>query len=145
MINKITNLLNEMKPAHKMALKVLIILVLIAVLMAIFSPAQAGGYPTEYGTTINNNYTTNYYDGVSDSDLDSDTALIMAADAIHCTTSTRKNQAGVGIGYRSGKNGYALGYCKTIDNSGTPTMLGFKAAGSSGRSPAYSLGLNFTF
>ena len=136
-----------MKPAHKTALKVLLCLVLVAILVAIFTPANATRYPPITSVTNNYYYTENTYQdsGVSDSDLDSDVSMMMAADAIHCTTSTRKHQAGVGMGYRSGENGYAVGYCKTIDNKGTPTMLGFKASGASGRSPAYGIGINFTF
>ena len=138
-----------MKPTHKTALRVLFVFILIAVLVGIFTPAKATGrYTTINNYYTTNEYTSNYYDddsGVSDSELDSDISMMMAADAIHCTTSTRKNQVGVGTGYRSGKNGYAVGYCKTIDNSGTPMMLGIKAAGASGRSPAYGVGLNFTF
>ena len=126
------------------------ILAAVVLLTLIFWPrdAEASKYPPIRSVT-NNYYTENHYhqdEGVSDSDLDSDVSMLMAADAIHCTTSTRKKQAGVGAGYRSGKNGYAVGGCQTfVTESGVPVMLGVKAAGASGRSPAYSVGFNITF
>ena len=127
-----------MKPAHKSALRVLLVLALIAILAGIFTPAQAKGfYP---GPVVNN-----YYDDDDNGPSDGDVDALMAAGAIHCTTSTRKNQAGVGLGHRSGKNGAAAGYCKTIDKGGTPMMLGATVAGSQGRKVGIGVGLNWTF
>ena len=107
--------------------------------------------------TINNYYEENYYEeneyvtntyednsGVSNSDLDATFAATMAASNIECSTSSRRHQAGVSTGYKSGKNAFALGYCKSISDTQAMT-LGGKAAFASGIKPAYSIGLNWSW
>lgn len=113
--------------------------------------AMAGGY---HHNVTNNYFTTEvtneFYDystsGVSSSSFNSGLAQMLAMDAIHCSTSTRKHQAGIGTGYSDGKNGFAAGYCKTmVTDGGIPVMIGGAAAIANGAKPKYSLGVNWTF
>lgn len=84
--------------------------------------------------------------GISGSTYNAALSQLLAMDAIHCSTSTRKNQAGIGTGYSDGKNGFAAGYCKTfVTEGGTPWMLGGKAAVANDTKPRYNLGVNWTF
>lgn len=102
-----------------------------------------------YHKTVNNyyvDYDVNNFTGIGKSDYNTGLAQMLAADAIHCTTSTRKNQMGIGTGYSNGKNGFALGYCKTfLSEGGIPIMIGGKGMTANGAKPLYSLGVNWTF
>lgn len=125
----------------------------VIMVLIIADEARAGG-----DRIVNNYYETNNYyqedtyvtnifeddSGVSDSDLDAALAATMAASSIECSTSTRRHQAGVSTGYKSGKNAFALGYCKSISDEQAMT-LGGKAAFASGMKPTYSIGLNWTW
>lgn len=123
-------------------------LIVAIVLLGFAFTAVAGGY--HHNTYITNNYyeENNTYieehSGVSDSDLDSTFAATMAASQIQCSTSSRKHQAGVATGYKSGKNAFAVGYCKSISDSQAMT-LGGTAAFATGIKPAYGIGLNWSW
>lgn len=107
--------------------------------------AYAGGY----GGTTNNYYSNNYYSteiNNHSSNYHSDLSQALALDAIHCSTSTKKHQMGVGAGYSEGENGFALGYCKTtVTDGGVPVMLNGAAAVGTDSKPKYSVGVNWTF
>lgn len=83
--------------------------------------------------------------GVDNNEFHSSLAAVAAADAIHCTTSSRKHQMGVGVGNSDGHNGFAAGYCNSIEIKGKPVMLGFKASTATDAKALYSVGLNWTF
>lgn len=137
-------MLGQVRSEFLWALAVIAALVLMALYM---DAAHATGWGNNTYIT-NNYYENNTYieddSGVSDSDLDSAIAATMAATSIHCSTGTRKHQAGVATGYKSGKNAFALGYCKSISDNRAMT-LGGTAAFASGTSPAYGVGLNWTW
>ncbi len=90
-------------------------------------------------TEITNNF------GVDDNEFDGAMAAAMAADAIHCTTSSRKHQMGIGAGYSEGANGFAIGYCNSIQIRDKPVMIGIKATTADDTDTKYSVGLNWTF
>lgn len=83
--------------------------------------------------------------GVSDNEFNGALAAALAADAIHCTTSSRKHQMGMGLGNSDGQNGFAIGYCNSIEIQNKPVMIGIKASGADDTSTKYSVGLNWTF
>ena len=83
--------------------------------------------------------------GINDNEFDGAMAAAMAADAIHCTTSSRKHQMGVGAGYSDGANGFAIGYCNSIEIQNKPVMIGIKATTADDTDTKYSVGLNWTF
>ena len=85
---------------------------------------------------------TNEFDG---NKFHSSLAATMAADAIHCTTSSRKHQMGIGLGNSDGHNGFAAGYCHSVEIKGQPFMLGVKATSATDTKPTYSVALNWTF
>lgn len=120
-------------------------------LMLYWGEVQASGdkcfHCTINNITEENTYVTNIWEddtGVSNSDLDSYFAATMAASQIQCSTSTRKHQAGVSTGYKSGKNAFAVGYCKSISDTKAMT-LGGTAAFANGMKPAYGVGLNWSW
>lgn len=84
-------------------------------------------------------------DGMSNNEYNGGLAAVMAADAIHCTTSSRKNQMGVGIGNSDGQNGFAIGYCNSIEMWQKPVMFGVKASTAEDTDNKYSIGLNWTW
>lgn len=84
-------------------------------------------------------------DGMNGNQYNSGMAAVMAADAIHCTTSSRKNQMGVGGGWSDGHSGFAVGYCHSLEFQNQPVLLGVKAAGATDSKPKYSIGLNWTW
>ena len=92
------------------------------------------------GTTSVTNIT-----GIDNNEFHSSIAATMAADAIHCTTSSRKHQMGVGMGYDDGHSGFAAGYCHSIEIKGQPVMIGVKATTATDTKPKYSVGMNWTF
>lgn len=117
------------------------------VLMLYWGAAEAGGYHVTNNYYEGDTYVTNIFEddtGVSSSDLDSYFAATMAASQIQCSTSTRKHQAGVSTGYKSGKNAFAVGYCKSISDTNAVT-LGGTAAFANDMKPAYGVGLNWSW
>jgi len=100
--------------------------------------------PPPVVTTTNVTNVTNNH-GVDGNKFHSYVAAEMAADAIHCTTSSRKHQMGVGLGNSDGHNGFAAGYCHSIEFKGQPVMLGIKATTATDTKPTYSIGANWTF
>ena len=84
-------------------------------------------------------------DGMSGNEYNGGMAAVMAADAIHCTTSSRKHQMGVGIGNSDGQNGAAVGYCNSIELWESPVMFGIKATTAEDTDNKYSIGLNWTW
>lgn len=128
--------------------EIISIIVVIAVLAAVISSfsgeAEASGYPPPAPPVVTTTEVTNFY-GVDNNEFYSGIAATMAADAIHCTTSSQKNQVGIGAGYSEGHSGFAAGYCNSIQIKGKPVMLGFKASVATDISPTYSVGLNWTF
>jgi len=109
-------------------------------------------WPGGYQHDVTNNYYVDYaenvnnYSGISSSKYNSGLAQLLAADAIHCTTSTKRHQMGIGGGYSEGKNGFAVGYCNTFRVTNDSThMLGVKAMGANDVKPRYNLGYNWTF
>ena len=125
------------------------LLVILAIVAAViltglyFGAAQAGGY---HHHITNEFYETTEINGIDNSDYHSGLSQMLAMDAIHCSTSTKKHQMGVGTGYSNGKNGFAVGYCKTsVTDNGIPVMFNGAAAIGNGAKPKYSLGVNFTF
>lgn len=102
-----------------------------------------------YGNTTNIYKTFNTFEGdsgVSDSDLDSVFAGALAASQIQCNTSSSKHQAGAGLGYKSGQNAAAAGYCHSLPSrSSYAHTLGGTAVLMSGNSPAYGVGYNITW
>jgi len=84
-------------------------------------------------------------DGMSGNKYNGGLAAVMAADAIHCTTSSRKHQMGVGLGNSDGQNGAAVGYCNSIELWESPVMFGVKATTAEDTANKYSIGLNWTW
>jgi len=84
-------------------------------------------------------------DGMSSNEYNGGMAAVMAADAIHCTTSSRKHQMGVGLGNSDGQNGAAVGYCNSIEMWNRPVMFGVKASTAEDTHNKYSIGLNWTW
>jgi hypothetical protein len=83
--------------------------------------------------------------GITDNEFNGSMAAAMAADAIHCTTSSRKHQMGIGTGWSDGANGIAIGYCHSIEIQNQPVMIGIKASGADNTDAKYSVGFNWTF
>ena len=114
--------------------------------MMYMEPAAADRYyddPPVVTTEVTN--ITNITTGIENNEFHSSIAATMAADAIHCTTSSRKHQMGVGVGYDDGHSGFAAGYCHSIEIKGQPVMIGVKATSATDTKPKYSVGLNWTF
>ena len=128
-----------------------------AVLFLFMEPAAADkkhGHHHEHEPTVITNVTevTNITEvteinnfGVSDNEFNGALAAAMAADAIHCTTSSRKHQMGAGLGWSDGANGFAVGYCNSIQIRDKPVMIGIKATGGDDTDAKYSVGLNWTW
>jgi hypothetical protein len=52
---------------------------------------------------------------------------------------------GIGAGYSEGANGFAIGYCNSIQIRDKPVMIGLKATTADDTDTKYSVGLNWTF
>ena len=117
------------------------------ILFLYMEPAAASGdyYPPEPPVVTNVTEITNITHEFDGNEFHSSIAAVMAADAIHCTTSSRKHQMGVGVGYDDGHSGFAAGYCHSIEIKGQPVMLGVKASAATDTKPKYSVGMNWTF
>lgn len=144
-----------MKLLSKKTITIMVIIAVVLLLLFV-NNANASGDKCFYCTINNitevteeNTYVENIFvedSGISGSTYNSGLAQLLAMDAIHCNTSTRKRQAGIGTGYSDGKNGFALGGCQTfVTDGGTPWMVGGKAAVANGAKPRYNLGINWTF
>ena len=97
-------------------------------------------------TNVTNINTINEYQNDLSTTYHAGLAQLLAGDAVACSTSTRKNQVGIGFGYSEGINGAAVGGCKTyvLDN-GIPMMVGVKAMAAAHAKPSYNVGFNWTF
>jgi hypothetical protein len=136
-------------------MKIYIILFLAAALFTIHMQANASGWehdhPHEHEAAVNGvdgqdgNDGRDGSDGMSSNKYNGGMAALMAADAIHCTTSSRKHQMGVGLGNSDGQNGAAVGYCNSVEMWNRPVMWGVKASGAEDTDNKYSIGLNWTW
>lgn len=88
---------------------------------------------------------TNVTTGIEDDEFNGAIAAALAADAIHCTTSSRKHQMGIGMGNSDGQSGVAIGYCHSVEIQNQPVMIGIKASSAEDTDAKYSVGLNWTF
>ena len=122
--------------------------------MLYMEPAAASGGHHDHEPVVVNHITevTNVTEvteinnfGVDDNEFNGSMAAAMAADAIHCTTSSRKHQMGIGAGHSDGQNGFAIGYCNSIEIQNKPVMIGIKATTADDTDTKYSVGLNWTF
>lgn len=125
--------------------------------MFYMEPAAASGWDHDHPHTHPEIVTTNGVDGndgqdgidgqdgMSNNEYNGGMAAVMAADAIHCTTSSRKHQMGVGLGNSDGQNAAAVGYCNSIEMWNRPVMFGVKAATGESTDNKYSIGLNWTW
>lgn len=147
------------KPRLKYILILFVLIILAFVAEHAFAKKPKKPKHTHVDVTIDNSVTnniTNNYStteeyfidesthGISGSEYHSYRAQGLAADAIHCTTSTRKHQMGVGTGYSDGQNGFAIGYCKVVSDE-NPVMIGVQAMGGTDAEPEYNVGVNWTF
>lgn len=127
---------------------VLVVIVVIVVLALVSSVAFASDddkpAPPLVTNVTNVTEISNFY-GVENNEFHSSIAATMAADAIHCTTSSRKHQVGIGSGWSDGHSGFAAGYCHSVEIKGQPFMLGVKASAATDTKPTYSVGMNWTF
>ena len=135
-VDKLKNLTKR-----EILLAVVVIAILAGIIQSFFGEAEASGYTPPAVTTTNVTNIT----GVEGNEFHSYMAANMAADAIHCTTSSRKHKMGVGMGNSEGHNGFAVGYCNSIEFKGKPVMLGVKATTATDTKPTYSIGVNWTF
>ncbi len=122
----------------------LLILIVVSTFL-VFGNAEA----SRYGNTTNIFNTFNTFEGdsgVSDSDLDSVFAGAMAASQIQCNTSSRKHQAGFGLGYKAGQNAGAAGYCHSLGSSADYAhTLGGTVVLMNGEEPGYGVGYNIAW
>lgn len=134
-------------------LKGIILAAAMVLLFLMMEPAAATGnwwdhdHPHEHPTVngVDGQDGIDGIDGMNGNTLHSGFAATMAADAIYCTTSSRKHQMGVGGGWSGGHSGFAVGYCHSLEFKNQPYMVGVKAAAATDSKPKYSVGLNWTF
>jgi hypothetical protein len=123
----------------------------ILLIMLYAGAANAGCYKCtinkHYHTTvIEENTFIDIEEGVSDSELNAHFAGAIAASQINCNTSTRKNQGGIGLGYKGGANAGAVGYCKKVgDSPNYSQTFGGTVIVMSGEKPGYGLGWNIAW